>query len=207
VAQGSAKIERKGDNTRARIVSRAYEEARRVGLPSVTIGELANELSLSKSGLFAHFGSKENLQIAVLEYAAEEFQRHVFRAALNEPRGVPRLRALFANWLAWTDAREQGGCVFLSSALDWDDREGPVRAELVNWFERLQQFLERAFTLAVSAGHLRVDSDVCQLASEFHGIVLKYHLDSRLLKGTSAYARATAAFERLMASAKEGSNS
>jgi AcrR family transcriptional regulator len=204
VASGDADFERKGEATRVRILECANDIAGRVGLPGVTIGALAGELGLSKSGLFAHFGSKENLQIAVLTYAAQAFQEQVFHGALREARGEPRLRALLTNWLAWIDARERGGCVFLSSAMDWDDREGPVRAELVAWFSRLQEFLERAFTLAVSAGHISQQADVAQLASEFHGIVLKYHLDSRLLRGAGARARAQAGFERLMQSAKPG---
>jgi AcrR family transcriptional regulator len=187
----------KGDRSRARVVERAYRAAARVGLQGLTIGELAAELGVSKSGLFAHFGSKENLQLAVLDFAADAFRRQVFEPALREPRGLPRLQAVFEGWLDWAAVAERGGCVFLSSAAEYDDQEGPVRDALVAWFEALYQGLERTVALAVSEQHL-ADGDPAQLVSEMHGIVLKFHLDFRLLRRSGARERARTAFVRAL---------
>jgi AcrR family transcriptional regulator len=195
-----AASERKGGVTRARIVARAYEVSGQHGLDAVTIGELASELRLSKSGLFAHFGSKENLQLAVLEAGALDYETQVFHPALASPRGVPRLLALFNNWLDWIDAKPRRGCIFLSGAMDWDDREGPIRDALVGWFEQLQQVLERAFRLAVAEKHISKHADIELLACEFHAIVMKYHLDSRLLRRKPARERATKSLNRVLTS-------
>jgi AcrR family transcriptional regulator len=116
----------KGSATRGRILSRALELASQLGLEGLTIGELATDLGMSKSGLFAHFRSKERLQLAVLELAAEGFTSRVFRPALKRPRGEPRLRAIFENWLAWVSSDRQGGCIFLAGAMEYDDRGGPL---------------------------------------------------------------------------------
>jgi AcrR family transcriptional regulator len=193
---------RKGEQTRAKIVARAYQLCGRTGLEALTIGELASELGLSKSGLFAHFGSKENLLLAVLEAGAKDYEVNVFHPALKSPRGVPRLRALLNNWLGWIDAKSDRGCVLLAGAMEWDDREGLVRDALVSWFQKLQQLVERAFQLAVEEGHVSSNADLAQLAGEFHGIVLKYHLDARLLRREGARARATLSLDRILASAQ-----
>jgi len=181
----------------------AYEVAGRVGLSALTIGELATQLQVSKSGLFAHFGSKENLQLAVLAWAADDFRRAVFVPALEEPRGLPRLEVLFERWLDWISLRERSGCVFLSSALEWDDRQGPVRDALVAWFDALYQGLEKAWALAVTEGHV-APGDLAQHASEMHGIALEFHLDARLLRRPGARQRARIAFARLVAAAQKG---
>jgi AcrR family transcriptional regulator len=187
----------KGERSRARVVESAYRLARQVGLQGLSIGELAAELEVSKSGLFAHFGSKEKLQLAVLEFAAEDFRRRVFEPVLRQPRGLPRLRALFEAWLDWAALTERGGCVFLSSAAEYDDQEGPVRDALVGWFEALNRGLEKTWSIAVEEGHL-APGDVAQWADEMHGIVLKFHLDFRLLRRAGAHARARTAFSRLL---------
>src|SRR5262249_45071669 len=130
----------KGEATRQAILGQAAQVASRVGLEGVTIGRLADELELSKSGLFAHFQSKEALQIQTLRFAAELFVERVIRPALRAPRGEPRLRALFERWLDWARAASlEGGCLFVAAASELDDREGPVRDELVrqqrDWLE------------------------------------------------------------------------
>lgn len=191
----------KGDRSRARMVERAYRVATRVGLQGLTIGELATELGVSKSGLFAHFGSKENLQLAVLDFAAEDFRRRVFEPALRQPRGLPRLMAVFEAWLDWAALRERGGCIFLSSAAEYDDQEGPVRDRLVAWFEALYRGLERTFALAIAEKHL-ADVEPAQLVSEMHGIVLKFHLDARLLRRVGARDKARTAFSRVLDGAR-----
>ncbi|HWO11575.1 MAG TPA: TetR/AcrR family transcriptional regulator, partial [Polyangiaceae bacterium] len=122
----------KGEATRARIVQRALELAARVGLEGISIGELAQDLGLSKSGLFAHFGSKEQLQLDVLDLAAELFRASVFDPALRAQRGEAKVVRLFENLLAWVHDRGQpGGCIFLAGAFEWDDVPGPVRQRVV----------------------------------------------------------------------------
>lgn len=193
----------KGEETRQRIVQRALELAGSVGLEGLTIGELATELGLSKSGLFAHFRSKERLQLAVLDAAAEDFAARVFVPAIQRPRGEPRVRALFDNWLSWIESpRMPGGCVFLSGAIEWDDRAGPVREAVVGWFQQLYDSLKRAASLAVSEGQWRSDLDLEQFVGEMHGIALKFHLDCRLLRHPQASERAHLAFERLLSAAR-----
>src|SRR5262245_46047208 len=115
----------RGDSTRIEILERATTLARSLGLRGVTIGHLAADLKLSKSGLFAHFGSREALEIAILDHAAERFVDDVIRPALAEPRGAPRLGAAFERWLAWSET--SGGCLFVAAVTEYDDCPGPVR--------------------------------------------------------------------------------
>jgi AcrR family transcriptional regulator len=193
----------KGEATRQRIVVRALELAGQVGLEGLTIGELASDMGLSKSGLFAHFKSKERLQLAVLDAAAQHFVQRVFMPAMKQPRGEPRLRAIFENWLEWIRSQElPGGCIFLAGAMEWDDREGAVRDQLVSWFEQLYAGMRKAISLCVEEGHFRDDIDIDQLTSELHGIALKYHLDNRLLRNRRASERARKAYDRLIDAAR-----
>ena len=192
----------KGEETRAMILDAALAQASEGGFESLTIGSLAARTGLSKSGLFAHFGSREELQTAALDLAAARFAETVFAPALTAERGLPRLRAIFAHWLNWTD--ESGlthGCPLHAAAIEFDDKPGLVRDRIVAHFDRLQKNLERALTLAVEAGQLRSDVDVSQLAFEALGIVFAYYHNARLLRRADATARATAAFERLLAAA------
>lgn len=188
----------KGAVTRQKILARAYELSGEIGLTGLTIGELATDLQLSKSGLFSHFGSKEHLQIAVLECAALDFEHKVFRPALIACRGLPRLVALFENWMKWIDGHDRRGCVFLSAAIDFDDRDGPVREAIAAWFSRADAMLARAFALAADEGHLPRGIDCVQLADEFHGILLKYHLNTRLLRVPDGETRARKSFTFLL---------
>lgn len=202
-AERTTRKSTKGGQTRQRIIDQALHIAGRVGLEGVTIGELAGELGLSKSGLFAHFKSKERLQLEVLDAAAEQFALAVFVPALKKPRGVLRLQAIFDNWLQWIDSEEPpGGCIFLASATEWDDREGPVREALVQWFEQLEAGQVRAVGLALTTGEFRKELDCSLFAAEMHGIVLKYHLEARLMRRDRGLAQARAAFGRLLADAQ-----
>src|SRR5690349_8527699 len=130
----------KGADTREAILGRAVTLARSVGLDGITIGTLASETGLSKSGLFAHFQSKEKLQLEILELAAAQFTDEVFRPALAKPRGIPRLRAIFDRWLAW--GQKPGGCLFIAASAELDDQPGPVRDELVRQQRQLLESLE-----------------------------------------------------------------
>lgn len=193
----------KGQTTHQRIVARAMTLASTLGLESLTIGALAADLGMSKSGLFRHFKSKEKLQLDVLDAAADHFRITVFLPALQVARGEPRLRAIFENFLAWARSRElPGGCIFLAGAAEWDDREGPVRDKLVLWFQALQFGLIRATSLCVEEEHFRQSLDLEQFAYEMHGIVMKYHLDARLVRQKKAEQHAHAAFERLLEDAR-----
>jgi AcrR family transcriptional regulator len=194
----------RGDATRSEILDRALAQASETGLEALSIGTLADAVGMSKSGLFAHFGSKENLQLAVLEEGVERFARQVLAPAVKEPRGEPRVRALFERWLDWERGGRAlpGGCVFIMAASEFDDRPGVVRDRLVGYLEEWMDNLERAARLAVEAGHFRADLDVAQFAHDFYAIILAHHHFSRLLRDRRATARARAAFERLIAGAE-----
>lgn len=193
----------KGEETRTAILERAAGLASQVGLEGLTIGRLAEELDLSKSGLFAHFHSKEALQVQTLRFAAQVFIDRVIRPALKAPRGEPRLRALFKGWLSWARADlMKGGCVFVAAATELDDREGPARAELV---KQQRDWLETIATVARTAvreGHFRKGLDVEQLAHDLNGVMLAYHHARRLLRDPQAEVRARNAFEAVVAAAR-----
>jgi AcrR family transcriptional regulator len=194
----------KGEATRTRIIQRALELAGHVGLESLSIGDLAQDLGLSKSGLFAHFRSKERLQLDVLEVAAEHFKDRIFRPAVKHPRGEARLVALFENWVKQIHSRELpgGGCVFMAGAFEWDDRQGPVRERVASHFKALNATFVRAARISIEVGQFRSDLDVDQFANELHSILLKYHLEARLLRNRKALSYARRAFERLLADAR-----
>ena len=193
----------KGEETRQAILERAAGLASQIGLEGVTIGRLAHDLDLSKSGLFAHFNSKEALQVQTLRYAAQAFVDRVVRPALKAPRGEPRLRALFEGWLAWARADAmRGGCVFVAAATELDDREGPAREELVR---QQRDWLEAIATVArtgVSEGHFKRSLDAEQFAHDLNGVMLACHHARRLLRDPLADARARNAFEALVAAAR-----
>jgi AcrR family transcriptional regulator len=193
---------RKGELTKQAILEHATELASQVGLTGLTIGRLADELSLSKSGLFGHFQSKESLQIQVLEHGASRFVDEVVRPALAERRGEPRLRALFEAWLAW-DGGLAGGCVFVAASAELDDRPGAVRDRLVELQRQWVDTLAVSFRKAVEEGHVAADADAEQFAQDMYGIMLAWHHHSRLLGDSGAEARARRAFETLLAAARE----
>ncbi|MEM6567278.1 MAG: TetR/AcrR family transcriptional regulator [Planctomycetota bacterium] len=192
----------KGDDTRAAILTAGMEVAASEGLEALSIGRLADRVGMSKSGLFAHFRSKEALQLAVLEHGRRAFAESVAGPALGEPRGEPRLRALLDGWLAWNwseDAR--GGCLFLQAAAEYDDREGEVRDALVRIQRDLLDFLVRASELCVEEGHFRPDVDPRQFAFELFALVMAHHFYTRLLEDPAAPQRTREGLERLLSSA------
>jgi len=193
----------KGDATRRAIVERAIGLASEVGLEGLTIGSLATELHLSKSGLFAHFHSKEALQIQVLARAASVFVEHVVRPALKAARGEPRMRALFERWLGWGRSRPlPGGCLFVQTAVELDDRPGPVRNQLVEFQRQWLDVIATTFKKGVEAGAFRGDADPDQFAHDLYGVMLAYHHAARLLRDPLAERRARHAFEALLAAAR-----
>jgi AcrR family transcriptional regulator len=193
----------KGAETRGAILERAIQLASEVGLEGLTIGRLADALDLSKSGLFAHFASKEALQVQTLERAGERFIDVVIRPALAAPRGEPRLRALFERWLRWPQAVPQpGGCIFVQAAVELDDRPGPARDLLVKQQREFLATIATAVKGAVAEGHLAAGADAEQLAFELYGLMLSTHHAARLLHDPKAAQRARRGFDRLLASAR-----
>ena len=188
----------KGDDTRTAILDEAAELASLVGLGGLTIGTLAAATKLSKSGLYAHFASKEALQVQVLEHARGRFTDVVLRPTLAVPRGEPRLREFFERWLRWQSEAFDGGCLFVDAASEFDDQEGPVRDELVRTERDKLESLTLIVATAVSEGHFRADVDAEQFAYELEGILLAHHHARRLMRDQGAESRARRAFERLL---------
>ncbi|HEX7623383.1 MAG TPA: TetR/AcrR family transcriptional regulator [Anaeromyxobacteraceae bacterium] len=193
----------KGAQTREAILERSLSLASHLGLEGLTIGRLAEELDLSKSGLFAHFRSKEALQLQTLQRAAEQFVEAVVRPALAVPRGERRVRALFERWLRWPEVVPQpGGCIFVAAAAELDDRPGPARDLLVRLQREWLDVIATTVRAAATGGEFRRDVDPGQFAHELFGIMLGYHHAARLLRDPKAAERADRAFTRLVASAR-----
>jgi len=190
----------KGEETRLAVLDQAVDVARRVGLSGLTIGTLAEQTALSKSGLFGHFRSKEALQLQVLEHARARFEESVARPALTTTRGEPRIRALFENWVAW-DARP-GGCPFVAASTEFDDQPGAVRDHLVRDHRDLLDLIANVFRTGLAEGHFRSDADPDQFAQDFYGILLGQHHLTRLLDDPQARDRAWRAFEQLLDQAR-----
>jgi AcrR family transcriptional regulator len=190
----------KGDETRLAVLDQAVDVARRVGLSGMTIGLLAEQAQLSKSGLFGHFRSKEALQLQVLEHARARFEEAVARPAVRAPRGEPRVRELLDRWLRW-DALP-GGCPFVAAATEFDDQPGAVRDRLVRDQRDLFDMIATVFRTGIAEGHFRADADPDQFAQDFHGVILACHHTIRLLGDRRAETRARRAFEALIAQAR-----
>jgi len=186
----------KGAATRELILDHAFALARAEGLEGLSIGALAAAVGMSKSGVFAHFGSREELQLAVLDAGARRFVDRVLKPALRTPRGLPRLRAIVARWFEWS--REyQSGCVLLSAASEYDGRDGALREGVVRQQAGWRDELRKAVLQAVEEGHLRADLDADQFAFEIYALMLGLHHDAGLFGFDDASRRAAAAFERL----------
>src|SRR5258706_2003718 len=188
----------KGERTRAAILDEALRLVSKAGLDGLTIGTLADATALSKSGLFAHFGSREDLLLAVLDHGQKQFTEVVLKPALAKPRGVPRLRAMFVNWLDWTESAElPGGCPMIGGATEFDDKPGPVRDMLADGQRTWIETLKRGVRQGIEEGQLVADTDPEQIAFEMFGIALVVHHHRRLLGYPKARSRALAALESL----------
>ncbi len=188
----------RGAETRAAILGEALELTSRVGLEGISIGVLAKRTGMSKSGLYAHFDSKEGLQRDVLQEAADRWAELVIRPALKEPRGLPRLRKLFERWIAWDTEVFAGGCPFMAAATDFDDREGPVHDAVAGHIRDALSAVARTVELAVEEGHLRAGTDPDQVAFELWGLLAGFQQYSRLLADEQARDRVDRAFAALV---------
>ena len=195
----SSKALHKGRQTRTTILEAALSLASQAGLEGLSIGALAEVTQMSKSGVFAHFGSREELQIAVIREYHARFEEEVFFPALKEARGVPRLRSLFGLWVKRVSVEVDSGCIYISGAVEFDDRPGPVRDALVGMVQAWHAALERAIRIGVEDGALRPDTDSGQLLFEVHGLILALHHDARFLRSPNALQHAQTGFDRLLA--------
>ena len=159
---------------------------------------LADVTRMSKSGVFAHFGSREELQISVIREYHVKFEEEVFHPAMRVARGLPRLRALFERWVKRVTVELDSGCIYISGAVEFDDRPGPVRDALVEMVAAWQAALGKAIALAISEGHLRPETDPQQMLFEVHGLILALHHDARFLRIPGALDRVRTSFERVV---------
>ena len=197
--QASGIAMQKGKQTKAAIVDAALGLATQIGVEGLSIGALAEVIQMSKSGVFAHFGSREELQISVIREYHARFEEEVFYPALQHPRGLPRLRAMFENWMRRTSVEIDSGCLYISGAVEFDDRPGPVRDALSGSVRTWMAAMTRAIVQAREAGHLRADADERQLAFEIHGLILALHYEARFLKTPGSLERANAGFAHIVA--------
>jgi AcrR family transcriptional regulator len=197
-ARTTSRSLQKGQQTRAAILDAALGLASHMGLEGLSIGALAEVTGMSKSGVFAHFGSREELQIAVIREYHHRFEEEVFFPAMREPRGVPRLHSLFERWVRRVSVEVDSGCIYISGAVEFDDRPGPVRDALVEMVRAWQSALERAIRIAIDDGQLKPDTDAQQMLFEMHGLILALHHDARLMRTPGALQRAQRGFERLV---------
>jgi len=190
----------KGQETKVAILDEAVGIASRIGFNALTIGQLADQTGMSKSGLFAHFKSKEALQLETLERGRERFNDIVTLPTLKHPRGIARVRALFDNWLVWETEALQGGCVFVTASIEYDDQPGPMRDALVRNQKDWAEFIAVVAGTGVSEGDFRADLDTEQFAFAMQGLMYAYHHAARLLRDPNARDRTRQSFEQLLAS-------
>jgi AcrR family transcriptional regulator len=188
----------KGQQTKAAIIDAALGLATQIGLEGLSIGALAEVTQMSKSGVFAHFGSREEMQISVIREYHRRFEEEVFYPAMQDERGLPRLRALFANWMKRTSVEIDSGCIYISGAVEFDDRPGPVRDALASSVRTWHSAMKRAIESAKAEGHIEGDVDEEQMLFEIHGLILALHYEARFLKDAGAFARANRGFENIL---------
>ena len=197
-APRSARSSLKGQQTKVAIVEAALVLAKRVGLDGLTIGSLAEMMHMSKSGVFAHFGSREDLQVSVVWEYHQRFRAVVFDPAMQRARGLPRMRALFENWVHHINAEIAEGCLFTSGAVQFETQEGPVREALSESVSTWLNALRKAVQQAVDMGQLRADCDAALMAFKIHGLVLSLHYQYRFLKAPQAVQWAQQGFDQLV---------
>lgn len=189
----------KGEETRATILREAVRQASSEGYAALTIGTLAERTGLSKSGLFAHFGSKEELQIATLDEAVRIYNEVAFLPALQAPRGLKRLIALFDNWLNWTARGELKACPMMIASSEFHDSAGAMRDAVVEHMQRLHDATVRSVEMTIDTGEFAADTDAEQFAFELFGIIATCYRARTLFNSKDANRRAKTAFDRLVA--------
>lgn len=194
-----AKALHKGQQTKSAIVDAALSLATQIGLEGLSIGAVAELTRMSKSGVFAHFGSREELQISVIHEYYHRFEDEVFTPSLKAERGLPRVQALFANWMRRVAVEIQSGCIFISGAVEFDDRPGPVRDALASSVKTWLAAVDRAVLQAKEAGHLLPDADAGQMAFEIHGLILALHYEARFLQNPRSVERTNTGFAHILA--------
>lgn len=192
----------KGAQTRNAILHHGVATAYRVGLSGLTIGELARDTGLSKSGLFAHFKSKESLQLEVLDQARVEFIDTVIRPALQAPRGEPRIRELFEHWLRCGLTRAPGGCLFVKALTEFEEQSGAVRDQVVQHHRDLYDTIAQIVGTGITEGHFREDLDPMQFAFDLDGLMLAGYHWLRVVNHDDAEARARRSFVTLLDSVR-----
>jgi AcrR family transcriptional regulator len=193
---------RKGDQTRAAIVDAALAMASREGLEGLTIGTLADQMQMSKSGVFAHFGSREDLQLAILKEYVRRFVDEVLRPAVKKRRGLPRLEAILDRWVGFLAREITRGCIMIAGAVEYDDRPGPQRDAMVTIITGWKAELLKAIRQALAEGHLKRGLDAPQMVFEIYGLMLVMHQDARLLRSADSAKRARAGLRRLIDDAR-----
>lgn len=191
------RISHKGQQTKQAIVEATLALSSQIGLEGISIGAVAEATGRSKSGVFAHFGSREELQISVIRAYFRQFEQEVFYPAMQNPRGLPRLMALFDRWMRVVANELQFGCIFISGAVDFDDRPGSVRDTLVQSVEIWLGAVVRAVQQAKQEGHIHAEADEDQVAYEIHGLILAVHYEARFLKKPGSTARAVQGFKHI----------
>ncbi len=196
---GTGRALQKGQQTKAVIVEAALGLATHIGLEGLSIGALADVTGMSKSGVFAHFGSREELQISVIREYHTRFEQEVFYPAMAAPRGVARLSALFDNWMKRTSIEIDSGCIYISGAVEFDDRNGPVRDALASSVLTWLAAMRRAIEQCVECGELRADTNADQMLFEIHGLILALHYEARFLRTPGSMARSVTGFQNILA--------
>jgi AcrR family transcriptional regulator len=181
---------KKGLVTKSTILQAALEIASKSGLEGITIGHLAETVNMSKSGVFAHFGSREELQIEVIRKYYQYFSEIVFVPALSKSKGLPRLRHMIDAWLKISVGDNTSSCFFIAGAAEFDDRPGIVRDELVRSVEDWRFALLRAIKDSISTGDLKKSVVPEEMLFQLYSIVLGAHHDSRFLQNPKSLALA-----------------
>lgn len=189
----------KGITTKENIIHAAFDFTSRFGLESLSIGELAKLVGMSKSGLFGHFNSKEVLQMKVLDYAADNFVRNVVKPAVKAPRGQERIYALAQHWQKWASSKLAGGCPIIAATVEYDDRPGKIRDYLQTLQGEMINTFSRAAKIAVEEGEFKKDLDTEQFAYEFYANMMAFHVFTRLLRDRTAKQRFQTTLDQLIA--------
>ncbi len=196
--QSALKSQLKGEKTKAVIIDAALGLATQIGLEGLSIGALAEVAQMSKSGVFAHFGSREELQISVVREYHTRFEQEVFYPALNAERGLPRLESLFDFWMKRTSVEIDSGCIYISGAVEFDDRPGPVRDAIASSVKTWLAAMRRAVVQAQELNHLQASANPDQVLFEIHGLILALHYEARFLKTPGSIDRAVQGFNSIL---------